>query len=78
MLACRACRTLQRCERCDAAVAQREAHYIVHLQAKIRAKRGDKEGAITAATRSTELAIKAKDDGYVKLNQDLIASLQGS
>jgi Protein of unknown function (DUF2911) len=60
----------------DAAIAQREAHYMVYLKAKILAKRGDKAGAIAAAKRSTELAIKAKDDGYVKLNQDLIASLQ--
>jgi hypothetical protein len=60
----------------DAAIAQREAHYIVHLKAKILAKLGDKEGAIAAARRSIELAIKAKDNGYVKLNQDLISSLQ--
>jgi hypothetical protein len=60
----------------DAAIAQREAHYIVHLKAKILAKLGDKEGAIAAAKRSTELAIKAKDTGYVKLNEDLISSLK--
>jgi len=60
----------------DAAIAQREAHYIVHLKAKILAKLGDKEGAIAAARRSIELAIKAKDNGYVKLNQDLISRLQ--
>ena len=60
----------------DAAVAQREAFYIVHLKAKILAKLGDKEGAIAAAKRSIELAREAKDSGYVKLNQDLISSLQ--
>ena len=60
----------------DAAITEREAHYIVHLKAKILAKLGDKEGAIAAAKRSTELAIKAKDNGYVKLNEDLIASLR--
>jgi len=60
----------------DAAVAQREAHYIVNLQARILAKLGDKAGAIAAAKKSTELAIKANDKGYVKLNQDLIDSLQ--
>jgi Protein of unknown function (DUF2911) len=60
----------------EAAVAEREAHYIVHLKAKILAKLGDKEGAIAAAKRSIELAIKAKDNGYVKLNEDLIASLR--
>jgi len=60
----------------DAAIAEREAHYIVYLKAKILAKLGDKEGAIAAAKRSTELAIQAKDTGYVKLNEDLIASLK--
>jgi len=59
----------------DAAMAEREAHYIVHLKAKILAKLGDKEGAIAAAKRSIELATKANDTGYVKLNEDLIASL---
>jgi hypothetical protein len=60
----------------DAAIAEREAHYIVYLKARILAKLGDKEGAIAAAKRSTELAIKAKDTGYVKLNEDLISSLK--
>jgi hypothetical protein len=60
----------------DAAIAEREAHYIVYLKAKILAKLGDKEGAIAAAKRSTELAIKAKDTGYVKMNEDLISSLK--
>jgi len=60
----------------DAAVAQREAYYIVHLKAKILAKLGDKEGAIAAAKRSSELATKAKDAAYVKLNNDLLSSLK--
>ena len=60
----------------EAAIKQREAHYMVHLQAKILAKLGDKEGAIAAAKRSTELAIKAKDTGYVKMNDDLISTLK--
>jgi len=60
----------------NAAVAEREGFYIVHLKAKILAKLGDKEGAIAAARRSTELAKEAKDSGYVKLNDDLIASLK--
>jgi hypothetical protein len=59
----------------DAAIAEREAHYIVYLKAKILAKLGDKQGAIAAAKRSTELAIKAKDTGYVKMNEELITSL---
>jgi hypothetical protein len=60
----------------DAAIKQREAHYIVHLKAKILAKLGDKEGAIAAANRSIELAKTAKDTGYIKLNEDLISSLK--
>ena len=62
----------------DAAVAQRETYYIVHLKAKILAKLGDKAGAIAAAKRSTELAIKAEGpkSGYVKMNADLISSLR--
>ena len=60
----------------EAAINQREAHYIVHLKAKILAKLGDKEGAIAAAKRSSELAVKAKDTGYVKMNDDLISSLK--
>jgi hypothetical protein len=62
----------------DAAVAQREAFYTVHLQAKILAKLGDKEGAIAAAKRSSELALKAEGpgSGYIKLNADLISSLK--
>lgn len=60
----------------NAAIAQRDAHYIEYLKAKILAKLGDKEGAIAAAKRSTELAIQAKDTGYVKMNEDLISSLK--
>lgn len=60
----------------DAAIAQREAHYMVYLKAEILAKMGDKEGAIAAAKHSIELAKAAKDTGYVKMNEDLISSLQ--
>jgi predicted RNA polymerase sigma factor len=60
----------------DAAIAQNEAYYIIHLKAKILAKLGEKEAAIAAAKRSSELAAKAKDNAYVRLNEQLIASLQ--
>jgi hypothetical protein len=60
----------------DAAIAGNETYYTVHLKAKILAKLGDKKGATVAAKRSSELAIQAKEDGYVKLNQDLISSLR--
>ncbi len=60
----------------DAAIAERETYYIVYLKAKILAKLGDKEGALAAAKRSKELATTAKETGYVKMNDDLITSLQ--
>jgi len=60
----------------DAAIAQRDAHFIVYLKAEILAKMGDKEGAKAAAKRSSELAVKANDPSFVKLNADLISNLQ--
>jgi hypothetical protein len=60
----------------DAAITNREAHYVVYLKAEILAKLGDKEGAIAAAKHSSELAEKAHDPGYVKLNADLISKLK--
>lgn len=62
----------------DAAAKERETYYVLHLKAKILAKAGDKEQAIATAKRSSELAIKddGPKSGYVKLNQDLISSLQ--
>jgi hypothetical protein len=54
------------------------AFEILHLKAQILAKQGDKAGAIAAAKESSELAIKAEgpDNSFVKMNQDLISSLQ--
>lgn len=60
----------------NAALAEREVHYVMHLKAKILARLGQKDEAIAAAKRSKELAIAAKDNGFIKLNDDLIASLQ--
>jgi hypothetical protein len=60
----------------EAAVAEREAYFTVHLKAKILAKLGDKSGALAAANKSLDLATTAKDAGYIKLNKDLIASLK--
>lgn len=59
----------------DAALAEREAHYMLYLKAQIQAKLGDKAGAIATAKKSSELAVKANDLGYVKLNEVLIKSL---
>src|SRR5208283_2885623 len=56
----------------------RIAYEMLHLKAQILAKQGDKAGAIAAAKQSSELAIKAEGAGssFVKMNQDLISSLQ--
>lgn len=62
----------------EAIPADRETYYIDHLKAKILAKTGDKAGAIAAAKKSSELAVKAEGpkSGYVKMNNDLVSSLQ--
>jgi hypothetical protein len=60
----------------DAALAERDAHFIAYLKAEILAKLGDKEGALAAAKHSTELAQKANDASFVKLNADLISNMQ--
>ena len=54
------------------------AFEILHLKAQILAKQGDKAGAIAAAKESSELSIKAEgaNNSFVKMNQDLISSLQ--
>lgn len=56
----------------------RIAYEMLHLKAQILARQGDKVGAIAAAKQSSELAIKAEGAGssFVKMNQDLISSLQ--
>ena len=49
----------------------------IHLQAKILAKMGRKDEAVAAARKSMEVAKASGNDfGYVKLNEDLIASIQ--
>ena len=60
----------------DTAVAENDAFYINYLKAEILAKMGDKAGALAAAKHSKELAVKANDSGYVKLNETLISDLQ--
>jgi hypothetical protein len=53
------------------------AFEILHLKAQILARQGDKAGAIAAAKLSSDLSIKAEgpDNSFVKMNQDLINSL---
>jgi tetratricopeptide (TPR) repeat protein len=61
----------------DKAVAiNGEKFWVMHLQAKIHAKLNNKEKAIAAAQKSKELAEKAGNPDYVKLNDTLIASMK--
>jgi Protein of unknown function (DUF2911) len=60
----------------DAAVADNDAFFINYLKAEILAKLGDKKGALAAAKHSSELATKANEAGFIKLNADLISGLQ--
>ncbi len=50
--------------------------WVVHVQAQILAKSGDKKGAMTAAEESMQLAKEAEYDEYVKKNQALMDSLK--
>ena len=51
------------------------AYWIHHQRANCLAKLGKKQEAIAAATKSLELATAAKNTDYVKLNEDLLKSL---
>lgn len=54
------------------------AFELLNLKAQILARQGDKTGAIAAARRSSELALKAEgpNSGFVKMNEALISRLQ--
>jgi hypothetical protein len=58
-----------------AAEAQPDAFWIHHQLANCLAKLGKKMEARTAALRSKELAVTAKNDDYVRLNNKLLATL---
>ncbi|HEY6505438.1 MAG TPA: DUF2911 domain-containing protein [Chitinophagaceae bacterium] len=53
-----------------------KAYWVQHQMANCLAKLGKKAEAKTTATRSKELAIEAKNDDYVKLNDKLLATLK--
>lgn len=59
-----------------AAEAQPDAFWIHHQRANCLAKLGKKADAVTAANRSRELAVTAKNDDYVRLNDKLLADLK--
>ena len=50
--------------------------WVVTMKARILAKLGKKEEAISTSTKAMELATKAGNGDYVKINKDLIATLQ--
>lgn len=50
-----------------------DAYWVWHLKAKIQLKLKDAKGAIETAEKSKSLALKDKDDAYVKNNDKLIA-----
>ena len=56
--------------------AEPDAYWIQHQWANCLAKLGKTSEARAAATRSKELAITAKNDDYVRLNDKLLASLK--
>ena len=58
-----------------AADAQPEAFWVHHQLANCLAKLGKKDEARTAAQRSKDLAITAKNDDYVRLNDKLLSTL---
>ena len=53
-----------------------KAFWVLHTKAKIQAKQKDFAGAIAAAEQSMALAKEAKNDDYVKLNENLIAEVK--
>ena len=61
----------------DKAIAQNpNAFWVYHQKANALAKLGKKEDARVAANKSMELAKKAENADYVKLNEDLIRNLK--
>lgn len=58
-----------------AAEMQPDAFWVHHQRANCLAKLGRKKEAKDAAEKSKALAVTAKNDDYVKLNNDLIATL---
>ena len=55
---------------------QPDAYWLQHQWANCLAKLGKKQEAISAAQRSKELASKAKNEDYVRMNDKLLAELR--
>ena len=56
--------------------ANKEAFWILIYKAKIQKEMGDKAGAMASSQKSMELAAAAKNDDYVKMNQDFQKTLK--
>ncbi len=59
-----------------AAQTDADKYWVLHLQAKINARQGNKKVALEAAQKSKELARKAGNTEYVTFNDQLISSLK--
>jgi len=56
--------------------ANEKAFYMWLYKAKIQQEMGDKAGALASSQKSLELAKEAKNDDYVKMNEDLQKKLK--
>lgn len=57
-------------------VEMRPRYWSMHMKAKIQAKMDDKMGALASAQKSMEMAKKADNQDYVRLNEKLMAALK--
>ena len=64
-------------DNCTKAIAVTDKAYWIYLyKAKIQKEMGDKVGAKISAKKSLELAKEAKNDDYIKMNEDLLRKLK--
>jgi hypothetical protein len=54
--------------------ASPDAYWLYLLKARIQKEAGDKQGAIATANKTIEAATKAKNDDYVRMAKELIAT----
>ncbi len=59
-----------------AAEANPKAFWILLYKANIQKEMGDKTGALASSKKSLELATEAKNDDYIKMNEELIKKLK--
>ena len=63
-------------DNCNKAVEENNKAFWIYLyKAKIQKEMGDKAGAKISAQKSLELAKEAKNDDYVKMNEELLKKL---